>query len=199
HASAYPSQRRPGRTRITVRHQHISWCHLDSLVHASRTASVCKSRSVFLRSYQSQTRSALSDVRRQSLLESFPSPSQPSLHRPQRHVRDLGNFLVRHLFQVAQYQRRPVRLGNFMQLFIHPSPHLRMHHTVEGRLTFVYQEIASAWALRLRRFFGFDRHLPGLVSKPPTPPIRSLMQCDPINPLLKAGFTVEMLHAPEDL
>src|SRR5579871_4770801 len=71
-----------------------------------------------------------------------------------------------------------------------------MRNILERRIGMIRQRHSYVmFAARRLRLRGLDRSLLGLVPKPPSPPVRCLMQRDTVNPRLEAGLAMEVLHA----
>ena len=128
----------------------------------------------------------------------IPPARDSRLHRAQRNLQNLRDLVVRHVFQIAQDDRGPVRFRHSRQRLLPPPPAL---HRAQIARTEIRPDRP---AVLLRAYSvspastGSNRRLLRLVPEPPAPAVRRLVQRDPIDPRLQAGLAMEMFHPAKD-
>src|SRR5271165_5815634 len=145
---------------------------------------------------QPQLISYLAHIRREPLPQRFSAACQARLHRAQRNLQHLGNLLVRHLFQIAENQRRAIWFRQLLQLLFHPPLHLVMRDAVKRRVGVIGQRHLHRFfpGVCSIRFHRLNRSLARLVPEPPPPAIRRLVQRNAIDPRLQTRLAVKLLH-----
>src|SRR5437588_312160 len=132
-------------------------------------------------SQQSQLGSYLPRVSRQFFSQRLASARYARFHRSKRnreHVRDL---FVRHFFQVAQYHRCPIRLGDLSQRLFHRFAYLGMRELFERRVSAIRQPLFSTTFVFAVRDW-IDRRFLSFVPEPPAPAICRFVQSDAVDP-----------------